>query len=80
VNEAQVTRWVRALEREFPQSALTQALAATDSELVCGRTNPAGDAVCTRPRGHGITNMKLPDGHRAYVDHCTSPDGAGQGW
>lgn len=62
------------LERQYPQNALSNIL-----EGQCGNRSPSG-AVCTRPRGHGVTAMRLPNGRRTYVDHNVQPDGTGEGW
>lgn len=67
-----------SLERDYPQNALTQALAVAGH--LCGSVNPSGDAVCARRPEHGVTAMRLPDGARTYVCHNTRADGTGEGW
>lgn len=49
---------------------------------MCYRPAPGTNrtVVCARPRGHGITNMTLPDGRCAYIDHNSRQDGTGEGW
>ena len=67
----------------YPDNALVNMI---DSRVLghpptlCGRLDPTGTKACTRPHGHGITNMTLPDGRRTYVDHNRERDGSGEGW
>lgn len=70
--------------REYPCNALDSAIEGRRQgipALLCYRPAPGSrTVVCGRERGHGITNMTLPDGRRTYVDHNARHDGMGEGW
>lgn len=72
-----------SLHDEYPDNALANAIDGRVlgcPPVLCGRLSPDGSKACTRPHGHGVTAMTLPDGRRTYVDHNRERDGSGEGW